>query len=79
MTWHALGPGAGGEFALHFEFAELGLVVGIGDGAGAEAVADGEADIVGGADVADFIPVGVEEVFLVMGEAPLGHDASRRG
>ena len=67
-------PCSGGEFALHFEFAELGLIIGIGHGAGAEAVADGEAHIVGGADVADFIPVGVEEVFLVMGEAPLGHD-----
>ena len=75
----ALGPGTGGELALDFEFAELGFVIGIGDGAGAEAVADGEADIVGGADVADFIPVGVEEVFLVMGEAPLGHDRAAAG
>ena len=49
MTWHALGPGALGEFALDFEFAELGLVIGIGDRAGAQAVADGEADVVGGA------------------------------
>ncbi len=68
------GPGAGGEFALDFEFAELSLVVGVGDGAGAQAVADGEGDVVSGADVADFVPMGVEEIFLVMGEAPFGHD-----
>ena len=72
----AFGPGALGEFALHFEFAELGFVIGVGDGAGAEAVADAEADVVGGHDVADVVPMGVEEVFLVMGEAPLGHDAA---
>ena len=73
---HAFGPGALRELALHLELAELGLVIGIGDGAGAEAVADGEGDVVGGHDVADVIPVGVEEVFLVMGEAPLGHDGA---
>ena len=61
-------PSAGGEFALDFELGELGVVVGVGDGAGAESVADGEGDVVGGADVADVIPVGVEEVFLVMME-----------
>jgi hypothetical protein len=43
-TLHALGPRALGEFALHFEFAELrggrpqGLV-GVGNRAGAQAVA----------------------------------------
>ena len=73
---HALGPGALGEFALHFEFAELRLVVGVGNRAGPQAVADGERDVVGGHDVADVVPVGVEEIFLVMGEAPLGHDAA---
>jgi hypothetical protein len=72
----AFGPGALGELALDFEFAELGFVIGVGDGAGAQAVADGEGDVVGGHDVADVVPVGVEEVFLVMGEAPLGHDAA---
>ena len=72
----AFGPGALGEFALDFEFAELGFVIGVGDGAGAQTVADGEAHVVGGHDVADVIPMGVEEAFLVMGEAPLGHDAA---
>src|SRR5258708_6240765 len=69
------GPGAPGEFALHLEFAELRLVIGVRDGAGAQAVADAEGHVVGGHDVADVVPVGVEEVLLVMREAPLGHDA----
>jgi hypothetical protein len=38
-TLHAFGPGAFGEFALHFEFAELRLVVGVGNRAGTQAVA----------------------------------------
>jgi hypothetical protein len=45
---HAFGPGAAGEFALHFEFGELGFVVGVGNRAGAQAVADAEGDVVGG-------------------------------
>jgi hypothetical protein len=39
---HAFGPGAAGEFALRFEFAKLRAVIGVGDGAGAQAVADGD-------------------------------------
>jgi hypothetical protein len=35
---HAFGPGARGEFALHFEFAELRFVVGVGNRAGTQAV-----------------------------------------
>ena len=36
---HAFGPGALGEFALHFEFGELRFVVGVGNRAGTQAVA----------------------------------------
>jgi hypothetical protein len=38
---HAFGPRARGEFALHFEFAEFRFVVGVGNRAGTQAVADG--------------------------------------
>ena len=69
-------PGAPGQVALHLELGELRLVVGVGDGAGAEAVADAEAHVVGGADFADVIPMCVEETLGVMREAPLGHDRS---
>ena len=73
---HAFGPGAFGEVALDFEFAELGFVVGVGDRAGAEAVADRKAHIVGCHDVANVVPVRVEEILLVMREAPFRHDAA---
>ena len=35
-----------------------------------------KADVVGGHDVADVVPMRVEEILLVMREAPLGHDAA---
>jgi len=67
---------AAGEFALHFEFAELRFVVGVGNRAGTQAVADAERDVIRGHDVADVVPVGVEEIFFVMRETPFGHDAA---
>ena len=76
---HAALPGAGGELALRLEFGELGIVIGVGDGTGTEAVADREADVIGGHDVADVVPVGVEEVLLMVREAPLGHDRAATG
>ena len=76
---HAALPGARGEFALRLQFGELGVVIGVGDRAGTEAVADREADVIGGHDVADVVPVGVEEILLVVREAPLGHDRAAAG
>ena len=61
------------------QFCQLRFVVGIGARAGAEAVAEREGDVVGAHDFADFVEVGVEEIFLVMGEAPLGEDAAAAG
>ena len=76
---HVLFPGALGQLALRFEFGELRFVVGVGDRAGPQAVADGKADVVGGHDLADVVPMRVEETFLVMREAPLGHDRAAAG
>ena len=73
---HALGPRALGEFALRFQFAELRAVIRVGNAAGAQTVADGERNVIRGHDVADVVPMRVEEIFLVMREAPLGHDAA---
>ena len=55
---------------------DVSFSIGVGDGAGAEAVANAEANIVAGHDVADVVPVGVKEIFLMMGEAPFRHDAA---
>ena len=67
-------PGAAAEFADGFEFGELGGVVGVGDGAGAQAVAKRECDVVLGEDLAELVEVFVQEGFLVVGEAPASHD-----
>ncbi len=71
---HVVLPGDLGQLAQGFELAELRGVVGVGDAARAQAVAQREADVVGLHDLADVFEVRVEEVFLVVGQAPLGHD-----
>jgi hypothetical protein len=50
--------------------------MGVGDGAGAQAVADAEADVVGGHDVAEVVPVGVEEIFTT-GDGAFPNPAAR--
>ena len=67
-------PGDLGQLAQRLQLGELRAVVGVGDGAGAQAVAERERDVVGAHDVANFFEALVEEALLVMGEAPLGHD-----
>src|SRR5436190_8679710 len=67
-------PGALGQLALRVKLGELRFVVRVGDRAWPQAVADGEADVVGGHDLADLVPMRVEKTFLVMRETPLGHD-----
>ncbi len=76
MTWTVVLPGDLGQLAQGLQLGELGLVVGVGDGAGAQPVAERERHVVGGEDLADLVEVGVEEVLVVMGEAPVGHDGA---
>ena len=76
---HAARPRAPGELALRLELRELGLVVGIGDRTGAQAIADGKRDVIGRQDLADVVPAGVEEVLLMVGEAPFGEDRAAAG
>ena len=72
-------PGALRQFALRFQFGELRFVIGVGDRAGPQAVADGKADVVGGHDLADLVPMRVEKTFLMMRQAPFGHDRAAAG
>ena len=67
-------PGDPGQFAQGLELGELGGVVGIGDRAGPQAVAEAEGHVVGLHDFADLLEVLVEEALAVVGQAPLGHD-----
>ena len=69
-------PRFGGQFAQSVQLGELGFVVGIGNTAGAQAVAEAERHVVGFHNFADFVEVRVEEVFLMMGEAPFRHDGT---
>ena len=67
-------PGDLGQLAERLQLAKLGFVVGIVDGAGAQAVAEAESNVVSLHDLADLLEVRVQEAFLVVGQAPLGHD-----
>lgn len=73
---HVLGPRALHEFAHRVKFGKLRTVVGVGDSAGAETVAQGKSHIVLGTDVADIVEVLVEETLLVVAQAPLRDDAA---
>ena len=72
----ALYPGNLRQFAERLQFRKLRTVVGVGDGARTQTVAQGERYIVGPHDVADLVEALVEKAFLVMGQAPLGHDGA---
>ena len=65
-----------GELSQGAELRELGLVVGIRDRARPQPVAERERHVVGGEDLAQLLEPGVEEVLLVMRQAPRRHDRS---
>mmetsp|Transcript_3260 Transcript_3260/g.7596 ORF Transcript_3260/g.7596 Transcript_3260/m.7596 type:complete len:406 (+) Transcript_3260:323-1540(+) len=70
----AFGPRPLGQLALHLQFAELGLVVGILDATGTKAITDAQRHVVFLADVQNVIPVLVGKVFLMLGDAKLRMD-----
>src|SRR5205814_5840932 len=71
---HVLRPRALGQFALREQLSKLGLIICVSNTAWPQAIADGKADVVGGHDLADFVPMRVEKTFLMMRETPLSHD-----
>ncbi len=71
---HAAPPGDLGQFAQGLQLGELRRVVGVGDAARPQAVAEAEGDVVGPHDLADVLEVVMEEALPVVGQAPLGHD-----
>mmetsp|Transcript_62125 Transcript_62125/g.171845 ORF Transcript_62125/g.171845 Transcript_62125/m.171845 type:complete len:551 (-) Transcript_62125:4169-5821(-) len=64
------------QLAQGAQLGELGLVVGIGQAAGAQAVTQREGDVVGLHDLADLFEVRVQEVLAVVGDAPFGQDGA---
>mmetsp|Transcript_18714 Transcript_18714/g.33393 ORF Transcript_18714/g.33393 Transcript_18714/m.33393 type:complete len:243 (-) Transcript_18714:966-1694(-) len=73
---HVLLPGPACKLPLHLELEKLRRVVGVLDAAGAEAVADGERDVVLGANVQNLVPVLVGEILLVLQQRQLGVDGA---
>ena len=67
-------PGFLGQFAQRLQFGELGLVAGIGEAAGTQAVAQREADVVLLKDFADGVEVLVEQILAVVLHHPFGED-----
>ena len=72
-------PGPLGQFSQGVQFGELRGVVGVRRRARPQAVAQGEGDVVLREDLAQLVEVRVEEVFLVVGQAPAGHDGAAAG
>ena len=70
----ALVPGDLRQLAQRLQFRELRGVVGVGDRARAQAVAERERDVVLAHDVADFVEALVEEALAMAGQAPARHD-----
>ena len=62
------------ELALRLQFGKLRLIVGVSDRARTQAVTERKRHIVGLHDFADLAEVCVEEIFLMMREAPLRDD-----
>ena len=71
---HVMLPGNLGQLAQSFQLTELGRIIGIGNRARTQAVAQGEGHVVGLHDLADIFEMGIEEVFLMMRQTPFGHD-----
>ena len=76
---HIVLPGHAGQLPQGLQFRELRRVVGVGDGTGAQAVAQGKRHIVGAHDLADLLKMGVEKVFPMMGQTPLRQDGAAAG
>ena len=71
---HVVLPGDAVQLTLGLQLGELRLVVGVGDRARPQTVAQRERHVVGAHDLADLAEVGVEEVLAMMREAPLRQD-----
>ena len=85
MTWaldhdlHVVLPRDLSQCAQSFQLAELSLVVGVGQAARPQPVAQREGDVVLLGHFADPLEVRVEEILLLVAEAPLGHDRAPAG
>ena len=73
---HVLLPSPCDQFSHGIEFGKLSSIVGIGYASRAQSVAKRESHIILCHDIADIIEMFIQETFLLMYEAPLGHDTA---
>ena len=66
------GPGPGGQLPQDLEFLELGLIIGVGQTTGPQAVSQAQGDVVGAGDVQKLIKMFVQGIFLLKTAHP-GH------
>src|SRR5215469_17182384 len=72
----AMFPGSASELTLSVELGELRFVVGVGNRAGAQPVTDRKGDIVRSHDLANFVPMRIEKVLLMMSQTPFRQDGT---
>ena len=73
---YVLVPGTGNKLAHGIQLGKLGCIVGIGNTAWAQTIAQREGYVVLCHNVADIVEVLIEETFLVVVETPLAHDTT---
>ena len=66
ITWHVVLPRLQRQFAQRLQLGELGRVVGVGQAAGPQAVAQAEGHVVGLHDLAQLVEVRVPRILLVV-------------
>ncbi len=79
MTWTPLAQARRGELAQHLQFVKLGPVGGVGQAAGAQAVPQGQGDVVLLGDVQQAVVVLVQGVFLLKAAHPGGEKGAAPG
>ena len=73
---HVMLPGDSGQLTKGFQLTELRCIVGVGDRTGTQAITQRKGHIIGLHDLADIVEVGIKEVFLMMCQAPFGHNGA---
>ena len=73
---YAVSPGAFRQLSQRFQLSQLGVVGGVGEGSGAQAVADAERDVILAHDPADIVPQVEHGVLPVVVDHPLGQQAA---
>ena len=67
-------PGYFGQFSQGLQFGKLCFIISVGYRAGTQSIAQREGHIIGFHNFANILKMGIEKIFLVMSQTPLGHN-----